>query len=71
MVTLAQRNIAAYKPQRDAAGNYGVFTLQCFVGMIETGESTYDDFQAVGGDELAAAVANTKRHMDESRKGYC
>lgn len=30
--------------------------LQCFVGMIGTGEATLVDFEAVGGVELSKAV---------------
>ena len=33
------------------------YAVPCFVGMIETGEATLDDFRAVGGDELADRVA--------------
>ena len=32
------------------------FTLRCFVGMIETGEATLDDFESVGGIELRQKV---------------
>jgi hypothetical protein len=32
------------------------FTLRCFVGMIETGEATPADFEAVGGIELRRKV---------------
>jgi hypothetical protein len=34
----------------------GAFTLRCFVGMIETGEATPADFEAVGGIELRQKV---------------
>ena len=44
-----------------------VFNMQCFVGMIETGEATYDDFEAVGGVVLAAAVAKAKQDVDDAR----
>ena len=44
-----------------------IHDMQCFVGMIETGEATYDDFQAIGGDVLAAAVAKTKQNIDDAR----
>ncbi len=40
--------------------------MDCFVGMIETGEATFDDFEAVGGVALAAAVAKTKQNMDDA-----
>lgn len=32
------------------------FNLRCFVGMIQTGEATLDNFRVVGGDSLMAAV---------------
>ena len=32
------------------------FTLRCFVGMVETGEATPADFEAVGGIELRQKV---------------
>ena len=32
------------------------FALRCFVGMIETGEATPADFEAVGGIELRQKV---------------
>jgi|10_taG_2_1085330.scaffolds.fasta_scaffold153220_1 hypothetical protein len=37
-------------------GSSEAFTLRCFVGMIETGEATLDDFEAVGGVELRRKV---------------
>ena len=36
-----------------------VFDMQCFIGMIETGEATVDDFRLVGGIVLAASVAKS------------
>lgn len=44
------------------------YALPCFVGMIETGEATYDDFRAVGGRELADEVARAKHNMDAARE---
>jgi hypothetical protein len=38
------------------AGPMSDFTLRCFVGMIETGEATPADFEAVGGIELRQKV---------------
>ena len=32
------------------------FTLRCFRGMLETGDATLADFDAVGGPQLALAV---------------
>ena len=37
-------------------GSSESFTLRCFVGMIETGEATPADFEAVGGIELRQKV---------------
>lgn len=36
-----------------------LYNLSCLVGMIETGEATFDDMQAVGGDVLVARIAKT------------
>lgn len=36
-----------------------VFNFRCLVGMVETGEATYDDLMAVGGTTLTAAVAKS------------
>jgi hypothetical protein len=44
-----------------------IYAMRCFVGMIESGEATFDDFEAVGGTTLSAAVANTKNKLDEIR----
>jgi len=41
--------------------------LICFVGMLETGEATADDFAAVGGVELAVKVADEKSSMESQR----
>jgi hypothetical protein len=64
-MTPIQETICDYIRYTD--GLPGTFTMQTFVGMIETGEATLDDFQAAGGDTLAAAVANTKQNMDDAR----
>ena len=64
--TAIQKTIADYMGTKTEPG---VFDMQCFVDMIETGEATYEDFQAVGGDTLAAAVANTKQNIDDAREG--
>lgn len=42
-----------------------VFDLQCFVGMIETGEATWEDFREVGGDVLVADVAKAMQRKDD------
>lgn len=39
----------------------------CFVGMIETGEATYDDFDAAGGGMLRDTVRVTKEKWDAER----
>lgn len=46
-------------------GEFRAESLLCFVGMIETGEATYADFEAVGGVVLAAAVAIQPMGIDE------
>lgn len=39
-------------------------TIKCFIGMIQTGEATIDDFQAVGGqwivDQIMQAAEQNK-----------
>jgi len=50
-----QKTISDYLSHEDAVS---AFTLRCFVGMIETGEATLDDFEAVGGVELRRKVEN-------------
>ena len=37
--------------------NVSLFNFQCLVGMVETGEITYADLEAVGGVALTANVA--------------
>jgi hypothetical protein len=39
------------------------FDLRCFVGMIETGEAIYEDFEAVGGLSLANLVLEHGRKL--------
>ena len=39
------------------------FDLRCFVGMIETGEATLDDFQQAGGEALASIV---QKHFERN-----
>ena len=52
-MTDIQKKIADYlKP----AGPMSDFALRCFVGMLETGEATPADFEAVGGIELRQKV---------------
>lgn len=41
--------------------------LRAFVGMIETGEATYSDFEAVGGERLRDTVRKTKEKWDAER----
>lgn len=48
-----------FDPDRSVDDQVSLFNLQCFVGMIETGEATYDDFESVGGVELSAAIEKT------------
>lgn len=48
-----QRKITDYL---NPAGPVSEFTLRCFAGMVETGEATPADFEAVGGIELRKRV---------------
>ena len=50
-----QSLIASYTAGREPL-NLGLATLQCFVGMLETGEATIEDFRVAGGSELAKLV---------------
>lgn len=52
-----QQKIADYLSGKQAPSEHD---LRCFVGMIETGEATYADFIAVGGEELAKAVGEKR-----------
>jgi hypothetical protein len=52
-MTDIQQKIADYLKH---PGSGEPFTLRCFVGMIETGEATPADFEAVGGIELRKQV---------------
>jgi len=64
-MTEIQRTIAQYMRGKSTPT---VCDTMAFVGMIETGEATFEDFEAVGGVVLAAGVAKSKQHMDESRE---
>ena len=46
-------------------------TILCFIGMIETGECTWDDFRHVAGDVITADIANAKNKLDEIRTENC
>ena len=63
-MTAIQKTIASYMKGKTEPG---VFDTMAFVGMIESGEATYEDFEAVGGVVLAAAVAKSKQNMDDAR----
>jgi len=45
-----------------------IFDLNSFVGMIETGEARYLDFEAVGGKVLAAQIAKSKQNREDIRE---
>jgi len=52
--TLVQEKIRDYLPF--GGGEVSPHTIQCFVGMCETGEATVDDFECVGGVQLRRLV---------------
>jgi hypothetical protein len=52
-MTDIQQKIADYLRRGSVVSD---FALRCFVGMIETGEATPADFEAVGGIELRQKV---------------
>lgn len=63
----AQININNYLTNFDGnPDSLSVQTIRCFVGMIETGEATFDDFRSIS-DTLAAQVAKTKQNLDDIR----
>ena len=52
-----QKTIAQYVLRSAGIANHlSDHTVACFVGMIETGEATWDDFRAVGGQELVDTI---------------
>ena len=59
-----QKTIAAYMSGKTEPG---VVDMMAFVGMIEDGEATYADFEAVGGNVLVAAVAKSMQNMEDAR----
>ena len=65
-MTPIQDKIAAYMQGKTLPG---AIDAMAFVGMIESGEATYEDFEAVGGEVLAAAVAKSKQNIDDAREG--
>lgn len=46
-------------------GEPSIFDLDKFARMIQTGEATWDDFRAVGGDELEIAVVAAVQKLDD------
>ena len=52
-LTYIQQTIENYV---DASGCVSTTTMHHFIGMMESGEATYDDFLAIGGIKLADLV---------------
>jgi hypothetical protein len=52
-MTATQKHIADHFTN----GTLNPFNERCLVGMIETGEATYDDLLVVGGHELVARIS--------------
>jgi len=63
-MSVIQQNIAA---QLEGKQEPTTLDLCIFVGMIETGEATYDDFREVGGGNLSELVAQTKQAFEDDR----
>ena len=67
----AQLHIAAhcrdgqYNPDKSVDDNISSHNIRCLVGMIETGDITTDDLQAVGGIVLAAAVVKLLEKLQD------
>jgi hypothetical protein len=57
MMSEIQRTIQQYGVSPERLSN---FTVRCFVGMLETGEATEADFEAVGGQTLVDVVVAAK-----------
>ena len=56
-----QMTIARYLRASAGTANHPTeYCFRCFVGMIETGEATIDDFREVGGEWLANEVSSRK-----------
>ena len=52
-----QATISRYLRASAGTGNHPTeYCFRCFVGMLETGEATLDDFDAVGGSWLRKQV---------------
>ena len=63
------RTIRSYVQR--SAGNCNQLTdhtLRCFVGMVETGEATIDDFETCF-DGLGRIVSEAKAKLDKDRCG--
>lgn len=65
-LTPIQQDILNYTRSRPAC-DLSRFTLQCFVGMIQTGEATLGDFLQVGDEELQQLVSDGLK-IDWSKK---
>lgn len=51
--TAAREKIYRYLARSAGTGNWPTdYTLRCFIGMIQTGEATIEDMDAVGGEFL-------------------
>jgi len=52
-----QKTIAQYVLRSAGTCNHlSDRTVRCFIGMIEAGEATWDDFRVVGGQELVDTI---------------
>ena len=61
-MTEIQKTISRYLRASAGTANHPTeYCFRCFVGMLETGEATLDDFAAVGGDWLRNEVEQRKR----------
>ncbi len=57
-MTDAERTIRAYLTRSCGnAGHPSVHTLQCFVGMVQTGEADIETFRKVGGEWIVEQMA--------------
>lgn len=56
-MTEIQKTIAQYVLRSAGTCNHMTdHTVRCFIGMTETGEATWDDFRAVGGQKLVDVI---------------
>ena len=68
-MTDIQITISKYLRASAGIANYpSDHTFRCFVGMIETGEATIEDFRAVGGKWLVDRITEHAKELTDARQ---